>query len=284
MRLAAATAIVSAAASAVFGIAAQSRAQEVAWLGGHAVQVAAQRMGLNGSHSGKPLLGFLARPNMPGRHPGVVILHGCAGFRPYYPVIADVLKSYGHVALALDSLGELEACNGGSGDVAESFDSYAALDWLAQQDFVDPDRVAVLGFSMGGNAALDNVETGPGAIEKTQSRYFRAAIACYPYCRYRAGMMTVPTLILVGDKDDWTLADWCRDMMARRDGKGAPVKLVVYPGATHAFNIPFEPSLYLGHHLAYDPQATAAAWKEVRSFLQTTLVPSQPGHRGREKP
>jgi hypothetical protein len=27
-------------------------------------------------------------------------------------------------------------------------------------------------------------------------------------------------------------------MIARRDGKGAPVELVVYPGATHAFDIP----------------------------------------------
>jgi dienelactone hydrolase len=196
MRIAAATAIVSAAAS-VLGTTAQSRAQEAAWLGGDTVQVAAQRMGLNGSHSSEPLLGFLARPNMPGRHPAVVVLHGCSGFRPDYPVIADVLKSYGYVALALDSLGELSACNGSSGDVAESFDAYTALDWLARQDFVDPDRVALLGFSMGGNAALNNVETGPGAIEKTQSRHFRAAIAYYPSCRYREGVMTVPTLILI---------------------------------------------------------------------------------------
>ena len=257
MRIAAATAIVSAAAS-VLGIAAQSRAQEAAWLGGDTVQVAAQRMGLNGSHSSEPLLGFLARPNMPGRHPAVVVLHGCSGFGTFYPVVADVLASYGYVALALDSLGEINACNGGSGDVAESFDSYAALDWLARQNFVYPDRVAVLGFSMGGMATLDDVETGPGAIEKIEKRHFRAAIAYYPSCLGRTGVMTVPTLILVGDKDDWTRASWCQEMMARRDGKGAPVKLVIYPGATHAFNFPTPAREYLGHSLAYDPQATAA--------------------------
>jgi dienelactone hydrolase len=83
--------------------------------------------------------------------------------------------------------------------------------------------------------------------------------------------MTVPTLILIGDKDDWTLASRCRNMMARRNGKGAPVTLIVYSGATHAFNGPLPPPQYLGHHFAYDPQATADAWRRVRNFLQTML-------------
>jgi hypothetical protein len=74
-------------------------------------------------------------------------------------------------------------------------------------------------------------------------------------------------------------------MIARRAGKGAPVILIVYPGATHAFNDPEPPvqlGQYFGHHLAYDPQATAAAWKEVRTFLQTTLAGPQPA--GSEPP
>lgn len=263
---------------AALGLAAPARAQDLAWLGGDVVQVAAHRMGLEGSHSSRPLLGYLAKPQAPGRHPAVVVLHGCGGFGTYDVVAADVLKSYGYVALALDSLGETNVCIQG-GDVAEAFDAYAALDWLARQDFVDPDRIAILGFSMGGIATLDSVETGPGAIEKIEKRHFRAALAYYPNCLQRAGVMTVPTLILVGDKDDWTPASRCRDMMARRNGKGAPVTLIVYPGATHAFNFPFKPRNYLGHHLAYDPQATADAWKQVRSFLQTTLGgPAAEGH------
>jgi dienelactone hydrolase len=166
--------------------------------------VAPHRMGLMGSHSNQPLLGYLARPEGPGRHPAVVVLHGCGGFGTSYPVVAEVLKSYGYVALALGSLDEINACTGGSGDAVEAVDAYAALTWLARQNDVDPDRVAVLGFSMGGMAALDDVETGPGAIEKAEPRHFRAAIAHYPVCRYRTGMMTAPTLILIGDKDDWT--------------------------------------------------------------------------------
>jgi dienelactone hydrolase len=262
---------------ASFGTAEPARTQDLAWLGGDRVAVAAQRMDLNGSPVAEPLLGYLARPNASGRQPAVVILHGCGGFQPVQVVTADVLQSFGYVALALDSLGSAKACTGGGrGQVAEAVDAYAALGWLARQNFVDPDRVALLGYSMGAKATLDAVETGPDALEKRETRHFRAAIAYYPGCRDRAGVMTAPTLILIGDDDDWAPASWCRDMMARRGGKGAPVKLVVYPGATHAFDIPAATRRDLGHHLAYDPQATAAAWKEVRAFLHTTLDGSPP--------
>jgi dienelactone hydrolase len=213
----------------------------------------------------------------------VVVLHGCGGFGTPMPVATEVLKSFGYVALAIDSLGEENACTPGSnGSLAEAFDAYVALDWLAQQNSVDPDRVAVLGYSMGGIAALKSVEAGVGALEKAEKHHFRAAVAYYPCTRYGEGVMTVPTLILVGDKEDWTPASYCQKMMARRNGKGAPVTLIVYPGAMHAFNIPFEPPLYFGHHLAYDPQATAEGWKEVRDFLHRTLGGTQPA--GNEPP
>lgn len=265
--------------SAAFGAPAPSGAQGLAWLGGDTVQVAAHRAELTPGPSTQPLTGYLARPDQPGRRPAVVVLHDCSGFGIYYPVIADVLKSYGYVALALDSLGRSNTClKLSDGAAAEALDAYAALDWLAGQSFVDPDRVALLGFSMGGSATLDSVETGP--IEKAHRRHFRAAIAYYPECRDRAGVMTVPTLILIGDKDDWTLASWCRDMTARRTGKGALVKLVVYPGATHVFNFAYPTRQYLGHHLAYDSQVTADAWQQVRDFLQTTLGKPPTGTNG----
>jgi dienelactone hydrolase len=246
--------------SAALGMAAPSDAQGLAWLGGDTVQAAAHRMDLTPlpAPSDQPLIGYLARPDTPGRHPALVVLHGCGGFGPADVVAAEVLKSYGYVALALDSLGRLNVCTHGiDGDVAEAFDAHTALGWLARQNFVDPDRVALLGFSMGGAAALASVEAGP--IEKIHRRHFRAAIAYDPGCLSRPGVMTVPTLILNGDKDDWSRASHCRKMMARRRGKGAPATLIVYPGATHVFNFPGPARQYLGHHLAYDPQATADA-------------------------
>ncbi len=46
--------------------------------------------------------------------------------------------------------------------------------------------------------------------------------------------MDMATLILIGASDDWTPAKDCQRMMDRRANAGAPVDLVIYPGAYHA--------------------------------------------------
>ena len=78
--------------------------------------------------------------------------------------------------------------------------------------------------------------------------------------------MTVPTLILIGELDDWTPAagvpqpgGWPRHWgISRQKGQGVPITLVVYPGAYHAFDAPdFEtPIQLLGHHLEFNQAAT----------------------------
>lgn len=60
---------------------------------------------------------------------------------------------------------------------------------------------------------------------------------------------------------------------AREGGKGTPVDLVVYPGATHALEATEPPRNYLGHFLEYNPTATRDAEVRVHAFLQETLQP-----------
>ena len=58
--------------------------------------------------------------------------------------------------------------------------------------------------------------------------------------------MTVPTLILIGELDDWTPANECRNLAEGRDdcgisrekGQGIPIEIIVYPGAHHDFDVP----------------------------------------------
>src|SRR6266852_7130808 len=60
---------------------APASAEEAAWLAGEMVQVAAHRTDLPLPRmSSQPLMGYLARPDEPGRHPAVIELHGCGGF------------------------------------------------------------------------------------------------------------------------------------------------------------------------------------------------------------
>ena len=95
-------------------------------------------------------------------------------------------------------------------------------------------------------------------------------MAYYPLCGVAFEELNVPTLILIGEIDDWTPAKDCELWMKRRADRGAPVKLVVYPSAYHAFNDPAfaDGREMLGHWLKYDAKA-AQEWmfQEMKSFL-----------------
>ena len=85
--------------------------------------------------------------------------------------------------------------------------------------------------------------------------------------------MTVPTLILIGELDDWTRAVGCTSMMKDRTGAGSPVKLIVYPGAHHGFDIvSLQPGRErFGHRVEYNAAAAEQASEETGQFLAVHL-------------
>src|SRR5262249_870552 len=141
-------------------------------------------------------------------YPAVVVLHGCSGISSHSTGIADRLGSWGYVALTIDSLaprGDAGRCGGGT-FVEQSFDAYAALRYLSRLEFVHPARIAVLGQSMGGNAALYAIARDLAAQYFTER--FRAAIAYYPSCGVAAASdLTAPVLVLIGEMDEWNPAE-----------------------------------------------------------------------------
>ena len=233
------------------------------------VQVAPTRAGFSGARSKQPLLGYLLRPKSADPQAAIVILHGCEGFGLNYIIRGREFQTAGYVVLVLDSLGSANACTGGAGAPAEALDAYAALGWLDKHSFVDPTRVAVLGFSMGGLAALMVAQSGP--LENTFPQHFRAAVAYYPACRWSSGIVTLHTLILIGGGDDWTPAADCEAMIKSQNETGVPITLRVFAGATHAFNSPAPPRWYLGHFLQFDPAATVAAREQLSDFFHQWL-------------
>ena len=218
------------------------------------------------------LLGYLARPGLDGPYPAVVVLHGCDGFRSHSAGIADTLGSWGYVALAIDSLSPRGFNNHcGSFFLEQAFDAYAGLRFLAQQEYVASTRIAVLGQSMGGASALNAVDRDMAAQYVTER--FAAAIAYYPGCDLAAATLTAPTLVLIGEADDWTPAEQCRKMVAHALPGNAPIALTVYPGVYHAFDVTqLQPGRrYRGHWVEYNEPATKDAEEKVRAFLATHL-------------
>jgi dienelactone hydrolase len=99
-------------------------------------------------------------------------------------------------------------------------------------------------------------------------------VAYYPQWGVATQQLTIPTIILIGELDDWTPAKDCELWMKLRAGKGAPVKLMVYPGAYHAFDFPILAvgRRSFGHWLKYDADAAQRSALEARDFLATELT------------
>lgn len=219
------------------------------------------------------LAGELYRPPGNGPFPAVVLLHPCSGRLAPRLEQADAARytALGYVLLAVDSFGARgisDGCTGGGASVDMVMDAYGALLHLAALPFVDADRIALVGYSFGGSVALSAVAfDGP---ERLFDRQFTTAIAYYPSCPERAAV-GVPTVILIGERDEWAPVRACREMMARRSGLGAPLRLVVYPEAHHAFNVPLGPRRSYGHRLEYDETADRAAWSETVAALRAAF-------------
>jgi dienelactone hydrolase len=231
--------------------------------------------------SSHPLQGYLRQPGHARPSPAVVLLHSCNGnWARIDERWGKRIASWGYAALTVDSFGPrgLKNCDDISlNDLA--MDAYRALNFLTRDPLVDPARIAVLGFANGGRLALMSVEHGP--IEQTSPNKFRAAVAFYPPCAHFKGDMTVPTLILIGELDDVTPARECRNMVDGQDGwgisrqkdRGAPVKLIVYPGASHGFDAPnlTTPARLSGHHLEFNQTATDQSIVALHEFLDATI-------------
>lgn len=281
---------------------------------------------------GPALTGYLYRPGPDGPAPGappsdaapdnaapraaVVLMHGCSGlinprtgrfFALYQPWVR-AMTADGYVALVVDSAGSRglgQTCSPPPAAAAmwreRPKDAYAALAFLQAQAFVRADRVALMGWSQGGGAALIALNTrnaarsspaGQAALGRV-ARDFRAAAAFYPGAcseAFQARTMPrgdrwtsqVPLLALSGDADTWTELAPCAAFLDAARARGNPIELKVYPGAYHAFDAPSIPRTELPQYrtssgrvpiIATDEAARRDAFARVRGWLNQHLRP-----------
>jgi len=242
---------------------------------------------------GVKLKAFLYRPAGDGPFPAVVALHTCDGlagrrtnFGRRYRDWGERLVAAGFVALFPDSFGSRglgSQCIPGQRTLRSGrdrvVDAEAARHWLQQQNYVAADRVSLIGWANGGVAALWTIRPRTTA-KRDDKPDFRSAIAFYPGCRRlrdTAWSARMPTLVLVGAKDDWASASACQQMVAGARGRTARAAIQIYPNAYHDFDHPNLPLQQRNNvlvngtparvHVGTDQVARQDAMKRVAEWL-----------------
>ncbi len=183
-------------------------------------------------------------PSGAGELPAMIILHGSGGVSGREPLWAQRMNDLGYAAFIVDSFtgrGIKDTVTDQSqlsmaGDMA---DGLVALRLLASHPRIDRKRIAVMGFSRGGIAALYTAlePIRRGIID--DDLHFAAHVPLYPGCNVpyvSAHLDGAPILMLLGGKDDYTPAAPCVAYADALRAKGADVSVVVYPEARHGFD------------------------------------------------
>jgi dipeptidyl-peptidase-4 len=156
-------------------------------------------------------------------------------------------------------------------------DQLAGLEWLRRQDFVDPGKVAVYGWSYGGFMVLKMLAAAPGAYAAgiagapvtrwelydthyTERYLGNPAKDAKPYERANAladtSKITDQLLILHGMSDDNVVFENSTALIAKLQNEKKPFEMMVYPGATHAIN---------------GEGRQTHMWQTIESFLDRTV-------------
>jgi len=231
-------------------------------------------------------------PDGPSRGPAIIALHGCAG-----PVAVHMRKwteellKAGHIVLYPDSY----ATRGMSGqcrvrersvtaDGLRRGDAIAAAIWLSDQPDTPAGGIVLLGWSDGGTTALAVASAPVAANEDADGiprRLFRGFVALYPDCQAAANVSgwkpSAPSLILIGEADDWTPIMPCRKLT------GPSVTLIGYPGAYQDFdspqpvrvmqNVPMSQNADMSVHIGGNPAAAEDARARVIEWVGHLPLP-----------
>jgi dienelactone hydrolase len=182
-----------------------------------------------------------------GRLPVVVLMHGSGGMGPNIEMWSDEFNAMGISTFAIDGftgrgLTSTSANQALLGRLNFILDIYRGLDILAKHPRVDPERIALMGFSRGGQAALYASLKRFHKMWNKSGVQFAAYVPFYPDCATTfigdADVADQPIRIFQGTADDYNPVAPCKAFVARLRAAGHDVELTEYPNVWHAFDNP----------------------------------------------
>jgi len=208
----------------------------------------------------------LYAPDGKGPFPGIVVIHEWWGLNDWVKEQAAKLADQGYVALAIDLYrGKVattpeeahEIMRGVPEDRAKR-DLHAAVEFLKAQSNVKQDRIASIGWCMGGGYSLD------GALQEST---LTAAVIHYGHLASDPESLKAihaSILGLFGGQDRGIPVDDVKKFEQALKQQGKKVEIMIYPDAGHGFENP-------NNKDGYRFDDATDAWKRTVSFLASTL-------------
>lgn len=210
----------------------------------------------------------LAAPEGTGPWPGVVVVQEWWGLNDHIRSIADRFTMEGFVALAPDLyFGEEAHEPDDARKLAMALQwsealgvIQSAIDTLIGQPEVEPKKIGLTGFCMGGGLAWHGAAklSGLGAVVPFYGGGPEMTVD-------DAKQINVPVLAIYGELDQGVSPAVAGQRAALMDEAGATHETIIYPNAKHGFFNDTRPS-------NYNPEASADAWQRMINLFRANLV------------
>lgn len=224
-------------------------------------------------------------PDGEDRFPAILLLHASTGIESVTIDWATLLRNNGYVVYLIDSFKprgweDRSSVGWDKATAAQLADVVPAFQYLSSLPYVDPKRIGVLGFSMGGFDVLRIMERNETNPEDFQKIPFKAAASFYGVCHRLAPVSTLRgiTGIFIGDKDDRAKTDDCLALVKRSETTNKFVTMKTYENSLHGFdNFEFPVSKEVVdergeyYHIGYNYKARQLAIQDLLDFFNQNM-------------
>jgi dienelactone hydrolase len=186
------------------------------------------------------------------RVPAAVMIHGSGGVGANVDGWAQALNAICIAAFILDTftgrgISQTITDQSQLSSFSMIVDAYKSLELLSRHPRIDPEQIAVMGFSKGGFASLYSSMKRFQRLWCASGIEFAAYISFYTRCDAPLLEDEIvsdrPIRLFHGSADDYVPVEPTRLYVERLKRAGKDVQLTVYEGARHAFDNPLYPSV-----------------------------------------